>query len=180
VLTDVALNILEFESVDQLLRRLEQHSHVARGKDSKHDQHHLHGKLSFTDIVIGLQKCAEEMCGVEACNPADVMQRIMWDLKQYPPTADPTAMDEKRQRFSERYDEMLSQFMEWEDVMPEGEASSRRMDVVRGCFIGARNPPVVDALRVVYVDYSPLRVAGDIIFKLVSGVMRARQQRHSH
>jgi hypothetical protein len=107
------------------------------------------------------------------------MQHIMWDLKQYPPTAVGTEMDEKRLRFSERYDEMLSQFMEWEDVMPDGEG--RRMDVVRGCFIGARNPPVVEALRVVYVDFSPLRVAGDIIFKLVSGVMRARhQQRQQH
>jgi hypothetical protein len=89
------------------------------------------------------------------------------------------SLDDKRRRFSHRYDEMLTSFYEWEDIMPSGEG--RRMDVVRGCFVGARNPAVVDALRIVYVDYSPLRVAGDIIFKLVSSVMRvARHQRQPH
>jgi hypothetical protein len=181
VLTDVAVNILNYESVEELLDQLEQysHSHKLSASDSRHQhqhQHrHPHGKLSFIDLIVGLQRCAEEMCGVEACNPAAVMQHIMIDLKSHPPTAVNVALDEKRRKFSDRYDEMLTQFMEWEEIMPDGEG--RRMDVVKGCFVGARNQPVVDALRIVYVDFSPLRVAGDIIFKLVSGVMRARQHR---
>jgi hypothetical protein len=179
VLTDVAVNILNYEYVEDLLDRLEQYSHSISVSDSKHHSHrHPHGKLSFTDLIVGLQRCAEEMCGLEACNPAAVMQHIMLDLKSHPPTAVNAALDEKRRKFSDRYDEMLTQFMEWEEIMPDGDG--RRMDVVKGCFVGARNQPVVDALRIVYVDFSPLRVAGDIIFKLVSGVMRARQHRKHH
>ena len=171
VLTDVAVNILNFDSVEQLLQRL----------NEKNLQQPHHGKLYFVDMVIGLRECAEEMCGLEACNPTAVMQDIMYDLKEHPPSAHNDALDEKRRRFSERYDEMLTAFQEWEDFIPEGHG--RRIDVVKGCFVGARNPPVVDALRIVYADFSPLRVAGDIIFKLVSGVMRARQrhqQNHHH
>jgi hypothetical protein len=179
VLTDVAVNILNYESVEDLLDRLEQYSHSISASDAKrHPHRHPHGKLSFTDLIVGLQRCAEEMCGLEACNPAAVMQQIMLDINSHPPTAVNVALDEKRRKFSDRYDEMLTQFVKWEQVMPDGDG--RRMDVVKGCFVGARNQPVVDALRIVYVDFSPLRVAGDIIFKLVSGVMRARQHRKHH
>jgi len=39
--------------------------------------------------------------------------------------------------------------------------------VLKGCFAGLKNKDVVKALRVVYVDYSALRLAGDLIFKLL-------------
>lgn len=40
-----------------------------------------------------------------------------------------------------------------------------------GCFAGAKNEGVVKALEILYIDYLPLRVAGDIIFKLMKKVM---------
>ena len=54
-------------------------------------------------------------------------------------------------------------------------AESRRMEIVRGCFTGAELPKVVDALRVVYVDYAALRVAGDIIYKLTATILNKRR-----
>lgn len=43
--------------------------------------------------------------------------------------------------------------------------------VIMGCFAGAKNRGLVTALSILYEDYLPLRLAGDIIFKLVSKAM---------
>jgi hypothetical protein len=40
--------------------------------------------------------------------------------------------------------------------------------VIMGCFAGAKNRGLVTALSILYEDYLPLRLAGDVIFKLVS------------
>jgi hypothetical protein len=153
------MHVLGFDSVDGLLERLV--------KDKS-------GKVGFTGMMIGLQETAEEICGIEKCNPTAVMHEIMQELREHPPTMR-NKLDTKRQRYSDHYDDMLVAFQEWENLVPEGQG--RRLDVVRGCFVGAKNEAVVEALRVVYVDYAALRVAGDIIFKLVKGVMSALQQR---
>lgn len=158
-LADTAMHVLGFDSVDGLLERLV--------KDKS-------GKVGFTGMMIGLQETAEEICGIEKCNPTAVMHEIMQELREHPPTMR-NKLDTKRQRYSDHYDDMLVAFQEWENLVPEGQG--RRLDVVRGCFVGAKNEAVVEALRVVYVDYAALRVAGDIIFKLVKGVMSALQQR---
>ena len=47
---------------------------------------------------------------------------------------------------------------------------SRRLDILRGCFSGARDAKVVAALKIVYMDYTALRLAGDLIFKLMSKI----------
>jgi len=178
-LADVARNSLGFESAQELLDRVvecaadvddgdssplreESKRKNAKKGDGKH-------RLSFVDLALGLNKCAEDVCAVEECNPAAVMHRVMYELREHPPPGQNFELDERRKRFEARYDEMVAAFCEWEDLVPEGEG--RRMDVVRGCFVGAKNKPVLDALRVVYVDYGALRIAGDIIFKLVSSVM---------
>ena len=79
----------------------------------------------------------------------------------------------KQARYNERYDHMLEKFDEWRELIPAGQG--RRLDIVHGCFVGARNPKVVEALRVIYVDYSALRVCGDWIFKVVSALIGARK-----
>mmetsp|Transcript_31847 Transcript_31847/g.77191 ORF Transcript_31847/g.77191 Transcript_31847/m.77191 type:complete len:326 (+) Transcript_31847:71-1048(+) len=85
-------------------------------------------------------------------------------------------LDDKRRKHSERYDEMLVQFAEWKDFIPDGEG--RRLDILRGCFVGSENPKVVEALKIIYVDYAALRMSGNWIFKLVSALMgRAMRQR---
>jgi len=46
------------------------------------------------------------------------------------------------------------------------------LDILRGCFAGARDAKVVAALKIVYMDYTALRLAGDLIFKLMSQTIR--------
>ena len=103
----------------------------------------------------------------------------------------------KRRSPAERFDEMLSTCLEWEEALlrEEGDAAddaavdraeatadtlgnegeeNRLMRVLRGSFIGARSKPIADALRHCYVEYSPLRVGGDVIFQVLKRVMAAR------
>ena len=86
-------------------------------------------------------------------------------------------LDEKQLKYSRRYDAMLEKFAEWKSFIPSGEG--RRLDILKGCFVGSENPKVVDALRVIYTDYSALRLSGDWIFQVVStlmnGVMKRRR-----
>lgn len=90
-----------------------------------------------------------------------------------------SGMDARHQKYSDRYDEMLVKFGEWKAFIPSGEG--RRLDILRGCFVGSENRRVVEALRVIYSDYSALRMSGDWIFQVVStlmnGTMRRRQQK---
>ena len=86
---------------------------------------------------------------------------------------------EKREKFSDRFDEYVSTFKLWEGrFLGNGKGDelemhpTRRVEILKGCFFGARNPQVVAALRIVYLDYRPLRLAGDLIFKLMSTVQR--------
>lgn len=44
------------------------------------------------------------------------------------------------------------------------------LDILRGCFSGARDAKVVAGLKIVYMDYAALRLAGDLIFKLMSKI----------
>eukprot|EP00581_Thalassiosira_minuscula_P003586 CAMPEP_0183748970 /NCGR_PEP_ID=MMETSP0737-20130205/68045_1 /TAXON_ID=385413 /ORGANISM="Thalassiosira miniscula, Strain CCMP1093" /LENGTH=446 /DNA_ID=CAMNT_0025984713 /DNA_START=172 /DNA_END=1512 /DNA_ORIENTATION=+ len=84
----------------------------------------------------------------------------------------------KRQSYNDRFDEYVSTFKLWEQKFlgndishDEAEAQlSRRMEILRGCFFGARNAKVVAALKIVYMDYAALRLAGDLIFKLMSKI----------
>eukprot|EP00980_Cylindrotheca_fusiformis_P007103 scaffold1489_cov194-Cylindrotheca_fusiformis.AAC.13 len=88
------------------------------------------------------------------------------------------AVDEKRAKHNQRYDYMLAQFALWKDYIPRGE--SRRLDILRGCFVGSENPKVVEALRVIYVDHRALRMSGNWIFNVVSTVMGATMRRRNH
>ena len=81
----------------------------------------------------------------------------------------------KKCKFEQRYDYMVQSFAQWQDIMPEGEG--RRMDVLKGCVVGAKNEKVLEALKIVYVDYAALRLAGDLIFQLASALVHNRSHR---
>jgi len=96
----------------------------------------------------------------------------------------------KRRRFSDRFDEFVSTFQLWEtkflqhnkgsnagsdDVDKkteelQQEQTTRRFEILKGCFVGARNERNVAALKIVYMDYAALRVGGDLIFSLMSKI----------
>ncbi|KAL7534893.1 hypothetical protein ACHAWF_004983 [Thalassiosira exigua] len=85
---------------------------------------------------------------------------------------------EKRKKFSRRFDEYVAAFKLWEERLlgnndPDIDGHlSRRMEILQGCFFGARNAKVVSALKIVYMDYRALRLAGDLIFKLMSAIAK--------
>ena len=90
--------------------------------------------------------------------------------------------NKKRARFSKRFDEYVSTFQLWEskflqhdnskntELGEQEEELPRRFEILKGCFVGARNDRNVAALKIVYMDYAALRVGGDLIFQLMSKI----------
>lgn len=77
---------------------------------------------------------------------------------------------EKADRYSKRFDAMCAEFDSWDsaDSSSRAEARNPRLALVlEGCFAGAKQPPVVEALKILYIDFRPLRMAGDLIFKMM-------------
>lgn len=94
----------------------------------------------------------------------------------------------------ERFDSMLEDCLKWEIMLNCAEGStvsatkeecpvgdedddtddSRLLKVLQGSFAGARCQPVVSALRECYLEYSALRLGGDLIFKLLKRVVAQR------
>jgi hypothetical protein len=46
---------------------------------------------------------------------------------------------------------MLVKFGEWRAFIPDGK-QGQQLDILHGCFVGLRNPNVVKALHVIYID----------------------------
>lgn len=86
-------------------------------------------------------------------------------------------LSSKRQKYNQRYDDMLVQFAKWKPLIPSGDG--RRLEILKGCFTGSENSAVVEALRIIYVDYAALRLSGDWIFKVVSTLMGPIVRRHN-
>jgi len=81
---------------------------------------------------------------------------------------------EKVDRYSQRFDKMCEEFDLWDEdestsskAEKNAEKNPRMGLVLEGCFAGSKNPPVVGALKTLYVDFRPLRMAGDLIFKMM-------------
>jgi hypothetical protein len=170
-LANTAVETLRFDSAQAFLERID---------TSKT------GRLRFADMMLGLHQCAEEICVVQDCNVAETVRLVVSELVEHPPTiALPRPSDDgKRERLAKRYDHMVECFQEWEnlvpmDEQPAGRRQARLLDVVRGCFVGSKNVQVVNALRVLYTDYTGLRLAGDLIFKVVSTLIEGRRKRNT-
>ena len=77
-------------------------------------------------------------------------------------------------KHGDRYDNMLKCFLEWErdqGLFSDKIKSPRLQIVLKGCFVGARTPPVAETLKIVYEDFPPLRIAGNLIFKLMNSLV---------
>lgn len=97
--------------------------------------------------------------------------------------SDEIPVDDKNRKSRDRYLQMVSSFNKWGDMYPvnqslsdeKGNKDGRISSIVSGCFAGAKNPGVVKALGILYEDYMPLRLAGDLIFGLVEKQMNMKQ-----
>lgn len=127
------------------------------------------GRLSFENFMIGLQQCTTDSVS-PTCQLTSVLQEVEKKMGPIEAKNKEESVEKQKQKYSERFDNMLETFALWEEKQPSNEG--RMWDVLKGCFDGAKNKDVVNALRIVYLDYSALRVAGDLVFKLVSKLVR--------
>jgi hypothetical protein len=122
-------------------------------------------EVTFCELMLALQNCSVDSTKPE-CNPNTLLPEIARRLEPRQKQLDARSLNDKKKRLVTKYDSMVSSFLEWKDnVSPDKQ--SRKMDVLRGCFAGAESEEIVNALRIVYMDYSALRIAGDLIFKVM-------------
>lgn len=136
-------------------------------------------KVGFCELMVALQSCSADSSQPE-CNPATVLQEVASRIepRQAMLQLDASTVCQKKIRYATRYNEMVDAFLEWKEFVPAGKRT-RKMDVLHGCFAGAENERIVDALRIVYVDYSALRFAGDLVFKVMKAVVGGRMRQES-
>jgi hypothetical protein len=77
---------------------------------------------------------------------------------------------------NQKYLNMLKTIQKWEEEGNWDSGGGRVQAILTGCFAGARRPKVVEALRIVYVDYPPIRMGGDLVFTLLNQFMSRRKK----
>ena len=156
-LAETVVEVLGYENFDDFLSNLETHQ-----KDN----------IAFSELMVGLQNCAVNSPRPE-CNPALVLQELAKRLESNDEKHEPS--DAKTKKINDRYNHMVQKFREWKNLVPTGDG--RRLEILRGCFVGAESKEIVEALRIVYNDYSAMRLSGDLIFGIMSALVGAAQRR---
>jgi len=81
--------------------------------------------------------------------------------------------ERKVDKYTKRFNKMITTFREMEESMSLEDIENKRLaKVLEGCLVGGRTPAVVDALRVLYVDYRIIRMCGDLIFGLIKALFK--------
>jgi len=135
-----------------------------------------YGRLSFERFMYGLQRCAADSSCSPECNVSHILQELANQMKPIEELKSQTSSSQRKRKHSDKYDAMLVSFSEWEEKF-DLDTTSRRDEILKGCFVGAKNEYVVRALKIVYTDYAALRVAGDIIFKLMSKLIGSKKKK---
>ncbi len=183
-IVDTIVELMEYESFDDFVQRMEQDEHE---------------KINFQNFMIGLQKCAlmknvpitdndnimdsTTLCDV-SCDLEEVLLVTAKRMAPIDAMKNQMTISQRKQKYSDRYDEMVQTFEEWEAIIgqpeeDEGQQQQKKMgrmgQVLAGCFAGAKNERIVFALKIVYMDYSALRVGGDLVFKLMRKLVNRRK-----
>jgi hypothetical protein len=176
---ETIVELLGYKDFDELMQVLDQ------------DQN---GKVEFEEFMIALdQNCflgasGEDGDGVSANHPECGIDGVLTELSTRMENFESQQQitisnkEERKKKASARYDQMVATFGEWEQHAPSredgtGGGGGRMMDVLDGCFAGARNKGVVEALKIVYTDYSALKMAGDLIYSLMEKLMKRKKAR---
>lgn len=116
------------------------------------------GSITFLEFMLSASRVLFGGRSMAEAGP-DVIEALLIERGQKE-----TAKDLER-----RFQDILSTVRSWEDtevskkVLQENSSRSR---VLAGLLAGAKIPDLATALQVMYVDYFPLRVGGDLIFKI--------------
>ena len=169
-IVEMVVEMMEYESFDAFVERIE------------HDENE---KLNFERFMVGLQKCAvlknsnsddtdPMMCDI-SCDLEDVLSVIAQRIAPIEAEKKAMSISDRKQKYSKRFDGMVKSFEEWETAVPSGDG--RMIQVLNGCFAGAKNEEIVNALKIVYMDYSALRVGGNLVFKLMGKLVNTRKKK---
>ncbi|GMH64634.1 hypothetical protein TL16_g04009 [Triparma laevis f. inornata] len=125
--------------------------------------------LEFEEFILALLEAVEESDGMVTME--DLIQINEGSVKGSGEEEEEIRVECNK---SERFDMMLEQVRVWEEggLTAEG----RSGDILAGTYAGAKNPEIVQALKVAYTSYSALRLAGDLIFKLLKAVMSRKMK----
>lgn len=164
-IVDTVVELLEFDSFDEFVNMM----------DADQDE-----KITFEKFMVGLQNCkgnAENGSCDISCDLSEVLNEIITRMGPIEAARNEGNTDDRKKKFSDKYDFMVKTFEEWEELVPDGEG--RMLEVLKGSFAGAKNAKIVKALKIVYMDYSALRVGGDLVFKLMGQLMKRRQKKQA-
>ena len=183
-IVDMIVEVMQYDSFDAFVQRMEQDENE---------------KFNFESFMIGLQKCAlmknssskegegEYDDGVLCDMSCDLEEVLLVTSQRMAPMdarKNEMTISQRKQKYSHRYDEMVKTFEEWESIMVSSNNNNdgakkkevgRMGQVLAGCFAGAKNERIVYALKIVYMDYSALRVGGDLVFKLMKKVVNRKK-----
>lgn len=155
-IVEMVVELFEFDSFDAFIEQIE------KNED---------GKITFENFMVGLQKCAttninggDDECEL-VCDLDEVLTEVVARMQplERAKRKDAPAREKKH---SDQYDLMVKSFEQWEGMIPAS-GDGRLIQVLDGCFSGAKDQKIVAALKTVYMDYSALRIGGDLVFKLM-------------
>ena len=154
-IVEMVIELLEFESFDAFIEQIE------KNED---------GKITFESFMVGLQKCtsstgSDDECEV-ICDLDEVLIEVVARMEPKEKAKRRESAPVREKKHSDQYDSMVKSFEQWEGLIPTS-GDGRLIQVLDGCFSGAKNEKIVAALKTVYMDYSALRIGGDLVFKLM-------------
>lgn len=164
---------LNLESTEELVEKLDRQNNR---------------KIGLEDFLIGLHQCAEDQCELEGhdCYALQVVHELLEEIDSMENpmecetmTAKLMAREAKEKKHVMRYNEMVEIFKGWRKQVPwlwDKQHTGRKWEVVQGCFVGAENQKVVEALRIVYCDYAPLRMAAEFILSLSASLLHLKAE----
>jgi len=156
------------------------------------------GRICFEEFMIGLHSSSSGGGGSNSssrereetqteqnedkCEMLNLVEDIIARMENHDVDyqKDGKTLGERKKKYNDRYDTMLNTFAEWEKdgivKMAMNEGGGRKGEILLGCFVGAKDEEIVEALRIVYVDYAALRMGGDLIFKLMKALVGTKKK----
>jgi hypothetical protein len=139
------------------------------------DKTHPEGEIHFDEFLIAAHHLLYEGDASVSLFGGENADELVDELLNGDTNNNMPMEKNKADKYSKRFDAMCEEFGTWDngDSSSKAEARNPRLALVlEGCFAGAKQQPVVDALKILYVDFRVLRMAGDLIFKMMRKLAR--------